>query len=103
MLPLPAARIGKLRVAQTAPASKSPFASRTVTPHSRSPSSIAQSSEEAPRSPSGPGWTTRQRWLAQIDSGIRFFSIGQTISSGACVATAASMASASSTTATSTR
>ena len=107
LVPVDAALSGRahrnVRVAQTSPALKSPFAWRTVTPHSRSPSSIAQSSEEGPRSPTGPGWTIRQRCVAQIDSGIRRVSIGQTIRSGPCSATAASMASAPSTTATSTR
>ena len=103
MLPLPVARIGKVRVAQTSPASKSPLASRTVTPHSGAPSSIAQSSDEGPRSPIGPGWTTRQRRVDQIDSGMNLLSIGQTISSGRCSSTAVSMASPLSTTATSTR
>ena len=92
----------KVRVAHTSPASSSPLASSTVTPHSRIPSSIAQSSDDGPRSPRGPGCTIRQRWLAQIDSGISVFSIGHTISCGRCSPTAASIAAAESTTATAT-
>ena len=91
---------GSSRVAQTSPASTSPLASSTVTPHSRIPSSIAQSSDDGPRSPLGPGCTTRQRCFAQIDSGIIFLSIGHTISCGRCSLTAASIAAAESTTAT---
>jgi hypothetical protein len=90
----------EVRVAQTSPASKSPVAWRTVTPHSSAPSSIAQSSDDGPRSPIGPGCTIRQRHSDQIDSGIIFSSIGHTISSGSCSATAVSMAAAESTTAT---
>ena len=51
-------------------------------PHSSMPSSTAQSSEDGPRSPCGPGWTTRQRWFFQIDSGMNAFRNGHTISSG---------------------
>jgi hypothetical protein len=71
-------------------------------PQSRSPSSIAQSSEEGPRSPRGPGCTIRQRRVDQIDSGIICFRNGQTISCGSCSRTAASMATAELTTATAT-
>ena len=71
-------------MAQTSPPSTSPLASSTVTPHSRIPSSIAQSSDDGPRSPFGPGCTIRQRCVVQIDSGIIVLSIGQTISSGRC-------------------
>ena len=94
--------MAKVRVAHTWPASKSPSASSTTTPHSEAPVSIAQSSEEGPRSPIGPGWTTRQRVERQIDSGMSFLSIGQTISSGSCLATAASISAPDPTTATST-
>ena len=69
-------------------------------PTRRIPSSIAQSSDDGPRSPLGPGCTTRQRCFAQIDSGIIVLSIGQTISCGRCSLTAASIAAAESTTAT---
>ena len=79
---------------------RSPLASSTVTPHSRIPSSIAQSSDDGPRSPLGPGCTIRQRCCAQIDSGMIVLSIGQTISCGRCSPTAASIAAAESTTAT---
>ncbi len=99
---LPAGRVGNVRLAQTAPASKWPSASSTVTPHSPAPSSIAQSSEEGPRSPGGPGCTTRQRCADQTDSGMSFLSIGHTMRSGRCVATAASIAAPESTTSTST-
>ncbi len=100
MLLLPTLRIGKLRVAQMSPASASASACRTVAPHSAIPSSSAQSSEEGPRSPRGPGCTTRQRWSRHTDSGMNFLSIGHTISSGCSLTTAASIASLESTTAT---
>ena len=97
---LPTSRVGKVRAAHTSPASTSPLASSTVTPHSRAPSSIAQSSDDGPRSPLGPGCTTRQRCFAQIDSGISVLRNGHTISCGRCAPTAASIAAAESTTAT---
>ena len=52
---LPASRVRNVRAAQTRPPSTSPVASSTVTPHSAISSSIAQSSEDGPRSPFGPG------------------------------------------------
>ena len=78
----PASRVGNVRDAQTQPPSTSPVASSTVTPHSAISSSIAQSSEDGPRSPRGPGCTIRQRCLLQTDSGMIDLSIGQRISSG---------------------
>ncbi len=51
----------------------------------------------------GPGCTTRQRCRVQTVSGMIVLSIGQTISSGAWRATAASMAAPESTTSTATR
>ena len=62
---LPVARVRNVRAAQTSPPSTSPVASSTVTPHSAISSSIAQSSEDGPRSPLGPGCTTRQRCFVQ--------------------------------------
>ena len=50
----------------------------------------------------GPGCTIRQRWFAQIDSGMNRFRNGQTISSGWCWPTAASICSGDETTATAT-
>jgi hypothetical protein len=62
-----------------------------VTPHSDAPSRIAQSSDDGPRSPGGPGCTTRQRWRLQIDSGIARLRNGATITSGRYSATASSL------------
>jgi hypothetical protein len=70
MLDFFAARSGNTALAQTGPASISASACSTVTPHSASPAWIAQSSAEGPRSPTIPGWTMRQTWRFQIDSGI---------------------------------
>ena len=90
-LPFDALRIGKVRVAQMSPASISPLASSTVTPHSRSPCCTAQSSADGPRSPSMPGCTTRQRCRRHTDSGMARFRKGATISSGRASATASSV------------
>ena len=46
---------------------------------------------KGPRSPRGPGCTTRQRCVDQMDSGMSFLRIGQTIRSGRWAATAASI------------
>jgi len=62
-----------------------------VTPHSRSSCWIVQSSADGPRSPTMPGWTTRQTCFAQIDSGIARFRKGATIRSGANSATASAL------------
>ena len=102
MLLLPTSRSGNSRVAHTRPASNSPLASSTVTAHSRAPSSIAQSSDDGPRSPIGPGCTIRHRCRDQIGSGIIRFKNGHTISPGWCSATAASISASESTTATAT-
>ena len=58
---------------------------RTVTPQLRLPRSIAQSSDDGPRSPIGPGCTIRQRCRDQTDSGMSVLSIGQTMRSGPVV------------------
>ena len=73
------------------PPSITSLASSTVTPHSSIPSSIAQSSDDGPRSPGGPGCTTRQRYLLQTVAGMNVLSIGQTISSGRWRSAAASI------------
>ena len=96
----PTSRTRKLRVAHTSPASNSPLAASTVTPHSRIPNSIAQSNDDGPRSPTGPGCTTKHWQADQIDSGINRCKNGHTINSGRCSATAASIPAAPSTTAT---
>ena len=98
MLLLPTGRMRNLRVSQMSPASASSTASSTVTPHSSMPSSIAQSSELGPRSPWGPGCTTRQVYLRHTDSGMNCLSIGHTTRSGLCASTEASMISGESTT-----
>ena len=90
----------KVRVAQTSPPSTTPLASSTVTPHSSIPSSIAQSSDDGPRSPRGPGCTTRQRYLRHTVSGMKVLSMGQTIRSGRRRPAADSTASLESTTST---
>src|SRR5688572_8260645 len=82
------------------PPSTSSDASSTVTPQRSAPSSIAQSSDDGPRSPTGPGCTIRQRCRLVIEGGMIAFSIGQTISSGWWRATAASISRAVETTAT---
>jgi hypothetical protein len=65
-----AARMGKVSLAHTGPASISASAWSTVTPHSASPFRIAQSSADGPRSPTMPGCTTRQTCSRQIGSGM---------------------------------
>jgi len=70
MLDFLATRIGKTSDAQTGPASISPVACNTVTPHARSPYWIARSSADGPRSPTIPGWTTSQQCWRQIVAGI---------------------------------
>ena len=66
------------------------------------PSSIAQSSDDGAAVALGPGVHDQAAVVAQTDSGMIVLSIGQTISSGAWRATAASIAAAESTTATAT-
>ena len=60
-----------------------------LSPPTRHLGSIAQSSEDGPRSPLMPGCTIRQRCLRHTDSGMIALSIGRTISSGVWRATAA--------------
>src|SRR5215469_5397956 len=52
------------------PASISAFACSTVTPHRLAPSMMAQSSEDGPRSPAGPGWTIKHGHADQMSAGI---------------------------------
>lgn len=84
-------RKGKLTCAQTSPPSISALACKTVTPHSASPSSMAQSSAEGPRSPTIPGCTTKHTCCCQIEAGIARFKKGATIRSGLNKATASSL------------
>src|ERR1700758_5758720 len=100
MLLLPTGRSLNLLVSQMSPASASSAASSTVTPPSSMPSSIAQSSEDGPRSPCGPGCTTRQVYLLQTDSGMNCLSIGHTTRSGSWALTDVSISSGESTTCT---
>ena len=87
--------IGNVRLPQIGPASISSTACSAVTPHSRSPSMIAQSNEDGPRSPGGPGWMMIVRWVRQIRAGTRSRRNGQMIRSGWWSVTAAHIASAS--------
>ena len=80
-------------VAQMGPVSMPSSAWRTVTPQHSSSRSIAQSSDEGPRSPLIPGCTMRQVWWSQISRGIARFSIGATMRSGRCSFTAFVIAS----------
>ena len=88
---LVASRIAKPTLAHTGPASNSPLASIAVTPQSASPSRIAQSSADGPRSPATPGWMTMQRTRCHTASGMRRLRKGATISSGCHSATASSV------------
>ena len=67
---------------QMSPASISAFAWSTVTPQRPVPLMIAQSSEEGPRSPGGPGWTMKQGRDDQMSAGIAVVSIGAMTRSG---------------------
>ncbi len=73
---------GTLALAQTGPASSSACACSTVTPQSLTPRNIAQSSAAEPRSPGGPGCTTRQRWRCQSEGGMARFKNGASMTSG---------------------
>ena len=79
---------GKLRLAQTGPASISSTADSAVTPHSGAASVIAQSSDDGPRSPTGPGWMITVGRARHTSSGTRSRRKGQTISSGSRASTA---------------
>ena len=79
---------GKLRLAQTGPASISSTADSAVTPHSGAASVIAQSSDDGPRSPTGPGWMITVGRDRHTSSGTRSRRKGQTISSGSRASTA---------------
>ena len=57
-------------------------------PNGSTPSWIAQSSEDGPRSPTGPGWTIRQVCADHTSAGMAVLSIGATIRSGASRRTA---------------
>jgi len=82
---------GNSTLAQMSPASISAFACSTVTPQRVAPSMIAQSSEEGPRSPLGPGWTMKQGRADQMSAGIAVVSIGAMIRSGSRRRTASRM------------
>ena len=79
---------GKLRLAQTGPASISSTADSAVTPHSGAASVIAQSSDDGPRSPTGPGWMITVGRARHTSSGTRSRRKGQTIRSGSRASTA---------------
>ena len=64
------------------PASISAFACSTVTPQRSAPVMIAQSSEDGPRSPQGPGWTMKHGRADQMSAGIALVSIGAMTRSG---------------------
>ena len=70
---------GKLRLAHTGPASISSTADSAVTPHSGAASVIAQSSDDGPRSPTGPGWMITVGRARHTSSGTRSRRKGQTI------------------------
>ena len=69
-------------LAQMSPASISAFACSTVTPQRPAPSMIAQSREDGPRSPRGPGWTMKHGRADQTSAGIAVVSIGAMTRSG---------------------
>jgi hypothetical protein len=83
-----------VRVAQIGPASISSTACRAVTPQVRAPSVIAQSSDDGPRSPTGPGWMITVRQCCQISAGTRSFRNGQRIRSGRVARTLSIISSA---------
>jgi hypothetical protein len=68
------------------------MACNAVTPHRRSSSVIAQSNEEAPRSPLGPGWMMIVGQRSQTRAGTRSRRNGHTISSGSNDSTAETIA-----------
>ena len=69
-------------LAQMSPASISALACSTVTPQRAAPPMIAQSSEDGPRSPMGPGWTMKHGRADQMSAGIALVSIGAMTRSG---------------------
>ena len=78
----------KVREAQIGP-SISSIACSAVTPQTGSASMIAQSSEDGPRSPRGPGWITIVGYDVHTSSGTRSRRNGQITTSGWTAATAA--------------
>ncbi len=79
---LPTSGTGQSAAAQMSPASISSLAWRTVTPHRSAPRCTAQSTEDGPRSPTGPGCTIRQVRADHTSRGTAVLSIGATIRSG---------------------
>ena len=73
-------------LAQISPASISAFACSTVTPQRPAPAMIAQSREDGPRSPLGPGWTMKQERADQMSAGMAVVSIGAMTRSGSITA-----------------
>jgi hypothetical protein len=86
----------KVRVAQTGPASISSIADSAVTPHSVAPSVIAQSNEDGPRSPTGPGWMMIVWVCRQTSAGTRSLRNGHSTRSGRLTATASRTAASES-------
>ena len=80
----------------TGPASICSTACCAVTPQTGSALMIAQSSEDGPRSPGGPGWITIVGRTRQTSSGTRSRRNGQITRSGSVAATADLMLSAAS-------
>ncbi len=89
------ASIGNVRVPQIGPASISSTACSAVTPQRDAPSVIAQSSEDGPRSPFGPGWMMIVRTRPHTSAGTRSRRNGQMIRSGSNSRTAEDMTASS--------
>ena len=77
-----------MRDAQIGPASISCTACRAVTPQTGSASMIAQSRDDGPRSPFGPGWITIVGHAFQTSAGTRSRRNGQITRSGRLAAIA---------------
>ncbi len=86
LLPMASGR-SKVEVAQMGPASISSTAESAVTPQRARRSRIAWSSEDGPRSPTGPGWTMTVVHRRHTSSGTRCFRKGHRIRSGSIRAT----------------
>jgi hypothetical protein len=74
------------------PASISSTACKAVTPQYGAASVTAQSSDDGPQSPGGPGWTMIVRRVCQMSAGTRSFRNGQRINSGSASSTASRIA-----------
>jgi hypothetical protein len=85
---------GKVRVPQIGPASISSTACSAVTPHSGASVISAQSNDDGPRSPFGPGCTMIVRHRVHTSAGTRSRRNGQMTRSGSNNATAETIASA---------